>query len=105
MRIAVDARALLGQSTGIGTYTRGISRALAERDGLEVGLFTPRPLPDPPASANGTLTLHADRHRFGTVWLQTTLPGRASAWSADALLAALTIGPARGETPLVSVVH
>jgi glycosyltransferase involved in cell wall biosynthesis len=104
MRIAVDARALLGQSTGIGTYTRGIALALAARGGLEVGLFTPRRIAEPPSS-DGALTLHADRHRFGTVWLQTTLPGRVSAWRADALLAALTIGPARGDTPLVSVVH
>lgn len=104
MRIAVDARALLGQSTGIGTYTRGISLALAARTGLEVGLFTPRPIGDPPSS-NGALTLHSDHHRFGTVWLQTTLPARAEAWRADALLGALTIGPARGATPLVSVVH
>src|SRR5512134_85392 len=104
MRIAVDARALLGQSTGIGTYTRGISLALAARDGLEVGLFTPRAIEEPPSS-DGALTVHADRHRFGTVWLQTTLPARASAWGADVLLAALTIGPVRGETPLVSVVH
>ncbi|HEY6066473.1 MAG TPA: glycosyltransferase family 1 protein [Thermoanaerobaculia bacterium] len=104
MRIAVDARALLGESTGIGTYTRGIALALAARGDLEVGLFTPRKISDPPSS-DGTLTLHADGHRFGTVWLQTTLPGRVSAWCADALLGALTIGPARGETPFVSVVH
>ena len=104
MRIAVDARALLGQSTGIGTYTRGIARALAAREAVEVGLFSPRPLPDPPP-AGGSLTVHADGHRFGTVWLQTTLPGRAAAWGANALLAALTIGPARGDVPFVSVVH
>jgi glycosyltransferase involved in cell wall biosynthesis len=104
MRIAVDARALLGQSTGIGTYTRGIALALAARGGLEVGLFTPRKLSDP-LTSDGALTLHSDRHRFGTVWLQTTLAARVSAWRADVLLAALTIGPARGETPLVSVVH
>jgi glycosyltransferase involved in cell wall biosynthesis len=104
MRIAVDARALLGQSTGIGTYTRGISLALASRPGLEVGLFSPRAIEELP-HGDGALTVHADRHRFGTVWLQTTLPGRAAAWRADALLAALTIGPVRGETPVVSVVH
>lgn len=104
MRIAVDARALLGKSTGIGTYTRGISLALAAREGVEVGLFTPRPIADPPLF-DGAVSLHADRHRFGTVWLQTTLPARAAAWRADALLGALTIGPARGITPLVSVVH
>ena len=104
MRIAVDARALLGQSTGIGTYTRGIARALAARDGTSVGLFTPRRVDDPPA-VNGSVSFHADRHRFGTVWVQTTLPARAAAWRADVLLAALTIGPARGDLPLVSVVH
>jgi len=104
MRIAVDARALLGQTTGIGTYTRGISRALAARGDHEVGLFAPRPLPEP-ISGDGALTVHADRHRFGMVWVQTTLPARAAAWRADALLAALTIGPARGEIPFVSVVH
>ena len=104
MRIAVDARALLGQSTGIGTYTRGISRALAAQDSLEVGLFSPRPLPDL-SPDGGSLTVHSDGHRFGTVWLQTTLPGRAAAWGANALLAALTIGPVRGDVPFVSVVH
>lgn len=104
MRVAVDARALLGQSTGIGTYTRGISRALAARGGTEVGLFTPRRVDDPPA-LDGSVSFHADRHRFGTIWVQTTLPARAAAWRADVLLAALTIGPARGDVPLVSVVH
>jgi glycosyltransferase involved in cell wall biosynthesis len=104
MRIAVDARALLGPSTGIGTYTRGITRALAARDGNRIGLFTPRRIDDPPA-VDGAVSFHADRHRFGTVWVQTTLPGRAAAWQADVLLAALTIGPARGTVPLVSVVH
>ena len=104
MRVAVDARALLGQRTGIGTYTCSLSEALAARTGWEVGLFTPRPLPQPP-SGNGAITSHADHHRFGTVWLQTTLPGRAAAWRANVLLAALTIGPARGDVPLVSVVH
>lgn len=104
MRVAVDARALLGQSTGIGTYTRGITRALAARGGVELGLFTPRRVDDPPA-VDGSVSFHADRHRFGTVWVQTTLPARVAAWGADVLLAALTIGPARGDVPLVSVVH
>ena len=104
MRIAVDARALLGQRTGIGTYTRGIVRALAARDGTRIGLFTPRRVDDPP-EVDGTVSFHADRHRFGTVWVQTTLPGRVEEWGADVLLAALTIGPARGTVPLVSVVH
>ena len=104
MRIAIDARALLGSPTGIGTYTRGVARELARSADGAVGLFLPRALPD----SDGDLapaTVHADRGLPGTVWLQTTLPRRIEEWGADVLLAALTIGPSRGRTPLVSVVH
>src|SRR5512141_2864745 len=105
MRIAIDARALLPRATGIGTYTRGIARALAEREGTTVGLFSPRRLPE--GRERGPWTVHADAHPFGMVWAQTTLPSRARGWHADALLSALTIGPAFSTDgpPFVSVVH
>ena len=103
MKIAIDARALLPPTTGIGTYTRGIARALAARPGLEVRLFSPRPLP----SENGAVPLPvtADEHPLGMIWVQTTLERRAREWGADVLLAALTIGPVRASLPWVSVVH
>jgi alpha-1,3-rhamnosyl/mannosyltransferase len=104
VRIAVDSRALLAERTGIGTYTHAIARALAAGNGTEVGLFAPRPFPKSLTDTDG-FSLHSDHHAFGIVWLQTTLPSRLQAWGADALLAALTIGPVRGDTPLVSVVH
>ena len=104
MRIAVDARALLGQKTGIGTYTRGVAGELARRADMAVGLFLPRPLPEG-ADGLGPATVHADRHGIGTLWVQTTLPRRIETWRADALLAALTIAPLRGRVPVVSVVH
>lgn len=104
MRIAIDARALLGQKTGIGTYTRGVARELARRADTAVGLFLPRPLPAD-ADGLGNVTVHADRRGLGTLWVQTTLPRRIEAWRADALLAALTIAPLRGGVPAVSVVH
>ena len=47
MRVAIDARALLQERTGIGTYTFAIARGLAARPGLSVGLFAPRPFPPP----------------------------------------------------------
>lgn len=103
MKIAIDARALLPPSTGIGTYTRGIARALAARPGLEVRLFSPRPLPDSDGVTG--LEVCAERHALGLIWVQATLSRRAREWGADVLLAALTIGPARGSLPLVSVVH
>ena len=104
MRIAVDSRALLAEQTGIGTYTDAIARGLARGSGTEVGLFSPRPLPAAAGGA-GPFSLHADHHPYGLVWLHTTLPGRLERWGADVLLSALTIGPARGSTPFLSVVH
>ncbi|MEO8188703.1 MAG: glycosyltransferase family 1 protein [Acidobacteriota bacterium] len=104
MRIAIDARGLLPQATGIGTYTRGIAAALAGRNGDTVGLFSPRPLPE--GREIGPWTVSADSHPFGMLWAQTTLPVRAREWGADVLLSALTIGPsASDDPPFVSVVH
>jgi alpha-1,3-rhamnosyl/mannosyltransferase len=104
VRIAVDSRALLAEQTGIGTYTVAIARGLARGNGTEVGLFSPRPLPETVRSA-APFSLHADRHAYGLLWLHTTLPGRIERWGADVLLSALTIGPVRGATPFLSVVH
>ena len=102
MRIAIDARALLPPTTGIGTYTRGVAGGLASMSGSEVRLFSPRPLPETEA---GPWTIAADHHPLGMIWVQTTLCRRARAWGADVILAALTIGPVRGDLPFVSVVH
>lgn len=104
VRIAIDARALLQERTGIGTYTWAIARGLAARPGLSVGLFAPRPFPAS-VSDSGTFSLQTDHHPFGILWLQSTLPGRIARWGADVLVSALTIGPARGDTPFVSTVH
>ena len=104
MRIAIDGRGLLGERTGIGTYTLAIAEGLAARPGATVGLFAPRPFS---ATLHGpaNLSFHADSNHFGTLWVQTTLPRRVRRWGADALVAALTIGPAYGDAPFVSVVH
>jgi glycosyltransferase involved in cell wall biosynthesis len=103
MRVAIDARALMGAQTGIGTYTLGIARALSARPGLEVGLFAPRPLADPPAA--GGLDVRLGPAIPGLVWTQTALPRRAADWGAHVLLAALTIAPVKSTIPVVSVVH
>jgi alpha-1,3-rhamnosyl/mannosyltransferase len=103
VKIAIDARALLPPTTGIGTYTRGLAGALAAMPGIETRLFSPRPLPA--SESRGPWTVGADRHPLGMLWVQTTLSRRARQWGADVLLAALTIGPVRGDVPMVSVVH
>ena len=104
MKIAIDARALLNERTGIGTYTDAIARGLAARPGLSVGLFAPRPFPASFQGA-GAFSLHTDHHPFGIVWLHSTLPQRIDRWGAGVLVSALTIGPARGDVPFVSTVH
>jgi glycosyltransferase involved in cell wall biosynthesis len=104
VKVAVDARALLHERTGIGTYTDAVARRLAARPGVSVGLFAPRPFP-PAVDGTSGCTRQTDRHPFGIVWLHSTLPGRLESWGADVLLSALTIGPARGDVPFVSTVH
>jgi glycosyltransferase involved in cell wall biosynthesis len=101
MRIAIDGRALLGQATGIGTYTRGIARALIAQ-GHDVLLLSPRALP--PGAADG-IPIGSRWHPSGTIWAQTSLPRAAGRWHADVLLAALTIAPRVSEVPVASVVH
>ena len=104
MRVAIDARALLQERTGIGTYTFAIARGLAGRPDTSVGLFAPRPFP-PSVDGSDGFSLQTDHHPFGIVWLHSTLPSRIRHWGADVLVSALTIGPARGDTPFVSTVH
>ena len=103
VKVAIDGRALLPPATGIGTYTRGIAGALASRAGVEVRLFTPRPLPE--VEGKGPWSVGADSNPLGMIWVQTALSRRAREWGADVLLAALTIGPVRAGIPFVSVVH
>ncbi|MDQ6891879.1 MAG: glycosyltransferase family 4 protein [Acidobacteriota bacterium] len=104
MRIAIDARALLPNTTGIGTYTRSIGAALAGCPDVSIGMFSPRRLPD--GRGQGPWTVHEDSHSFGMLWAQTTLSARARRWGADAILSALTIGPTvAADPPFVSVVH
>lgn len=71
MRIAIDARALLPETTGIGTYTRFMAEALAGCGDVSVGMFSPRRLPD--GRGQGPWTVHEDSHPFGMLWAQTTL--------------------------------
>jgi glycosyltransferase involved in cell wall biosynthesis len=104
MRIAIDARALLPNTTGIGTYTRSIGAALAGCPDVSIGMFSPRRLPN--GRGQGPWTVHEDAHSFGMLWAQTTLSSRARRWEADAILSALTIGPTTAaDPPFVSVVH
>jgi len=103
VKVAIDARALLPEQTGIGVYTEEIARGLAAIPGIEVILFAPREIP--PRAVPPRVRTVADRHPFGTVWVQTVLPRRIAETNVDVLLSAVTIAPARLSVPSVPVVH
>jgi glycosyltransferase involved in cell wall biosynthesis len=104
MKVGIDARALLSEKTGIGVYTDQIVRHLARDPRIELHLFTPREF-KPPGGFPGNVRLHSDRHRFGTVWVQTHLPRRLLREECEVFLAPITIVPARIRIPFVPVVH
>ena len=106
MRIACDARPLLGARTGVGVWLEGLLRGLAERTDWELVLCLPRRetalgLDDLGARA---AVLAPPVPEPGTIWLNT-LAGPLLSGRADAYLATLGILPRRLEVPAVLMVH
>jgi len=106
MRIACDARPLLGERTGVGVWLEGLLRGLAERTDWELVLCLPRReialgLDDLGARAT---VLAPPVPQPGTIWL-STLAGPLLSGRADAYLATLGILPRRLEVPAALMVH
>jgi glycosyltransferase involved in cell wall biosynthesis len=104
MRIAIDARELVGRPTGVGRYLAEILRAWSELAGArahEFVLCAPDavPLPD---SLNASLVTAAGS---GTAWEQTTLPRLVANANADVLFAPGYTGPLVSRIPMVVAVH
>lgn len=106
MNIACDARALVGPSTGVGTWTTNVAGGLAER-GHQLLLASPRPVDLPPRlDRDGVAMLPRPRMPWpGTVWLHTVLRQQLIASEADVFVGSLAIVPRRGPVPSVAVVH
>ncbi len=104
MRIAIDARELLGKPTGVGRYLRQILAGWNELPGAaayQYVLCTPtsfhdHTLPNLPVS----IVSAAGR---GLLWEQTVLPRLAA--DADVLFAPGYSGPLRGSVPMVVTIH
>jgi glycosyltransferase involved in cell wall biosynthesis len=90
MRIAVDARELEGQPTGVGRYLSEILGAW-------------RHLPE--AAAHDVVLIRPDNERAGTAWEQLTLPGLVGRAGADVLFSPAYTGPLRGPVPMVLTIH
>lgn len=107
MRIACDARALLGPVTGVGAWTLEIMGGLAATPGLEVVLAAPRPF-ELPASLCGLAASRLPPPRIrlpGTLWLHSLLPAALASAGVDVFVASLAIAPRRSPVPVVTMVH
>lgn len=106
MRIAFDARPLVGRRTGVGVWLEGLLRGLAADRNDDLVLCLPRRrgdlgLPD----LEGRLTrLVSWLPLPGTLWLHT-LAGPSLGGRADVFVATLGILPRRVPIPAVVVIH
>lgn len=106
MRIAIDARELSGQPTGVGRYLSQILHAWSELPGAsahEFVLCTPHALD--PSIATGLHVTTSVAPGEGTLWEQFTLPRAVAQSNAKVLFAPGYTGPLRGTTPMVLAIH
>jgi glycosyltransferase involved in cell wall biosynthesis len=105
MRIAVDARELTGNPTGVGRFLAGILSAwstLPAAASHTVTLCAPEPVP-PAFTAPGVSTIVAGGS--GTWWEQQVLPGLVRRAHADVLLAPGYTAPLFCTVPIVVAIH
>jgi glycosyltransferase involved in cell wall biosynthesis len=106
MNIACDARALVGPTTGVGTWTRQLAVGLAER-GHHVLLAASKRFRLPDALRHPRIeVLPPPAVPWpGTLWLQTSLPAAVARRGVDVLIGSLAIVPRHGSVPAVAMVH
>ena len=106
MRIAIDARDLCGQRTGVGRYLGEVVRAWAEMPEARMHEWVfcaPGPL-EMPEVGRLTSTIVVG-HAAGLRWEQLVLPRLVREARADVLLSPSYSSPLRGDTPTVLVIH
>ena len=104
MRIAIDARELQGQPTGVGRVLAGILEAWETLPEARAHEFV-RCSPDGPRSATQSGVTQTVSQRGGTLWEQFTLPRLVRAAGADVLFAPAYSGPVISAVPLVVAVY
>lgn len=104
MRIAIDARELIGKPTGVGRYLREILKAWNELPGAAAHEYI---FCAPTALRDHTLpnlkTTFRPGKADGTLWEQAVLPMMIA--DADVLFAPGYTGPLRGSVPMVVTIH
>ncbi|MEQ1897245.1 MAG: glycosyltransferase family 1 protein [Vicinamibacterales bacterium] len=106
MRIAIDARELGGQPTGVGRYLAEIARVwrtLPAAAGHEIIWCSNEAIEQPLLDRQGWRV--AVRAGGSLYWEQIAFPGLARAAGADVLFAPAYSGPMTGSMPLVVSIH
>ena len=104
MRIAIDARELVGRPTGAGRYLAEILRAWGDLAGAQmhdVVLCAPDGLPLPETLRATAMTAKGN----GTAWEQLVLPRLVARARADVLFAPAYTGPLLSRVPMVVTIH
>ena len=105
MRIAIDAREIVGQSTGVGRYLSEILRAWGQLPAAaahEFILCASKPVP----VLNSPLRISSlSEAGSGTMWEQWTLPALISRADADVLFAPAYTAPLWCRIPTVLTIH
>lgn len=104
MRIAIDARELIGRPTGVGRYLTEILRAWEELPGARMHEFV-LCAPEPVRLHSPLNVSVAMRPGHGTLWEQIQLPRLLAGAHADVLFAPGYTGPLAGSVPMVVAVH
>jgi glycosyltransferase involved in cell wall biosynthesis len=105
MRIAIDARELIGKPTGVGRYLANLLAAWSRVPAAaahEFILCAPEPVQAPDRSLNLRVATAPGR---GTLWQQVTMPRLVHAANADVIFAPAYSGPIASRTPMVVSVH
>lgn len=108
MRIAIDARELRGQPTGVGRYLSGLLTAWAELRAADAHAFVlcaPGPIDVLPSWRVSTVIAPRRWLGGGTLWEQFALPGIVRSAHADVLFAPAYSGPLSCSVPMVVAVH
>jgi glycosyltransferase involved in cell wall biosynthesis len=103
--IAVDARALVGEPTGIGVYTRSLLLALAARGADRLLALAHRPPRDAAELAAAGIACEQQEAPLGVLWQQLLLPRRLARGDVDLFWSPLITLPLRCPVPAVATVH
>lgn len=103
--VAVDLRALVPETTGIGVYTRALLLALARRRGHRYLGLSHRPPKGAAELEAAGIELDQQRAPLGVLWQQLALPRRLGRGDADLFWSPLMTLPVACPLPAVVTVH